>query len=165
MEMDFGTAIVGAIAILLCALPFIMMNRTRSKRKKQFLNSLSKIASTKDSKIDHHEVFGTFAIGLDESKNMVFFSRSKNEQFEEQFIDLHEIESCQVINTNRTFRSSDGVQKVIDRLELNLTPIVKTKPEIKLEFFNADVSLQLYDELLSIELWARRIGERLKNKM
>ncbi|MFZ6052588.1 hypothetical protein [Halocola ammonii] len=162
--MDFGTAIVGAIAILLCALPFAMMNRSKSQKKKQFLASLSKIASSKSCKVDQHEIFGTFAIGLDESRNMVFFSRAKNNQYEEQLIDLHEIGSCRVINTTRTFRNSEGVQKVIDRLELSLTPLIQSQPEIKLEFFNADVSLQLYDELLSIEQWASKIGERLKNK-
>ena len=39
--------------------------------------------------------------------------------------------------------------------------MLKNKSEIKLEFFNADLNLQLYDELKAIENWSKMIKDRL----
>jgi len=164
MEMDLGSAIIGAVAIIICALPFVMMSRSRKKREKAFLQSLSKIATQNNCQINQHEIFGNFAIGIDETKNFVFFFRQVKDNEIEQLVDLSEIQSCKVINTSRNFKNKDGNQKVIDKLELSFTPTAKNKPEIKMEFFNADVNIQLYGELQSIEKWSKLINDRLKHK-
>ncbi len=61
-------------------------------------------------------------------------------------------------------KSKDGNQKMIDRLELCFISKAKDKPEIKLEFFNADVHPQLYGELQTVEKWSKLINGRLKPK-
>lgn len=164
MEMDLGTAIIGAISIILCALPFVMIRRSRKKREKVFLQSLSEIASKNNSQITQNEIFGSFAIGIDEIKNFVFSYRSVDDNVSEQIIDLGEIQSCKVINTSKTFTNNDASQKVIGRLELSFIPTAKNKPEIRLEFFNTDVNPQLNGELQSIEKWAKHINELLNHK-
>lgn len=60
--------------------------------------------------------------------------------------------------TRLTKRSKTG------KLELSFLPIANDKPEIKLEFFHIDVSVQLYGELQSIEKWSKIINDRLNHK-
>jgi len=163
MEMDLGSAIIGAIVIVISALPVILMNRSIKKRKKVLLQSIKEMATQNNCHINQHEIFGSFAIGIDDSKNFVFFYRQTKEKEIKQFVDLGEVQSCKVINTSRTLKRKEGNQKVIDKLELSFIPAMN-KPEIKLEFFNADVNAQLYGELQSIEKWSKLINDRLKNK-
>ena len=161
MEIDLGSAIVGAGTIVICAVPVIMMNRSIKKREKKFLQSLSEIATRNNCRINRHEIFGSFAIGIDESKNFVFFSRRTKDKEIDHTVNLGEIQKCQVINTSRTIKNKDVNQKVIDRLELSFSPFAKNKPEFKLEFFNADDSARLHGELQSIEKWSKLINDRL----
>lgn len=163
MEMDLGSAIIGAVAIIICALPFVMMSRSKKKREKIFLQSLSEIATKNNCQITQHEIFGSFAIGLDESKSFVFFYKKMPGKEEEQSIDLGEIQNCKVINTSRTINNKEGNQKVIDKLELSFSPAAKNKPGIKLEFFRSDVSVHLDGELQSIEKWSKLINDLLRS--
>lgn len=161
MEMDLGSVIIGAIAIIICALPFAMMSIGRKKSEKIFLKSLSEMATRNNCRLSQHDLLGIFAIGIDETKGFVFFYRQTKDSEIEQIVDLSEIQSCKVINKSRSFKNKAGNQKVIERLELSFIPIVKTKPEIKMEFFNADVGVQLNGELQSIDKWSKLINDRL----
>ena len=162
--MDLGSAIIGAIVIIICALPFVMMSRNSKKREKKNLQSLSEIATQNNCQIDQHEIFGSSAIGIDETKNFVFFYKLTKDKGIEQSVDLSEVQNCKVINTSRTLNNKGGNRKVIDKLELSFLPIVQNRSEIKLEFFNSDDNLQLLGELQSIEKWSKLINDRLNHK-
>ena len=157
MELDLGTVIIGIFGTFLCILPFILIARSRKNRAKQLLKSLTKIANEHQCQINQKETFGNFAIGLDELKNAVFFYRESKDKIDEQYLELADFQNCKVINTNRTFKNNGSLQKVIDKLELDFIPKTKEKQDVKLEFFNADVSLQLYEELHGVEKWSKII--------
>lgn len=164
MKMDLGSALMGAIAIIICVLLYILLNRNKKKREKLFLQPLLKMAAQNNCQIHKHEIFGNFAIGMDETKNFVFFHKLANDEVIEQSVDLGEIQSCKVINTSRMLKSRDGgSQKVIDRLQLSFIPLTKTKPGIKMEFFNSEVSIRLNGELQLIEKWSKLINDHLNH--
>lgn len=160
--MDLNSAIAGAIMIAICILPFISMSRSRKKRDKQMLQSLTEIAKQHYCQISQHEFCGNFVIGIDEIKNSIFFHKHLKNNIIEQFIDLTNIKNCKVINLGRSIKTEEGIQKVIDKLELAFIPTSKDKSEITLEFFNSDVTTQLYGELPTIEKWSKLINDRLK---
>ncbi len=161
--MSLSSAIMGAIAIVICVLPFIMLSNSKKKRENKFLESLSKMAAQNKGQIDKHEIVGGFGIGIDKAKNFVYFHRLTQDKVVEQTVDLDEIQSSKVINRSRTIRNKDGNQRVIDRLELSFIPTTKSKPEIKLEFFNSEETMRLHGELQSIEKWSNLINDRLKH--
>jgi hypothetical protein len=160
--MDLNSAMAGAIMIAICILPFISMSRGRKKRDKQMLQSLTEIAKQHNCQISQHEFCGDFVIGIDEIKNSVFFHKHLRDKTIEQFIDLASIKNCKIININRAIKNHEGTHKVIDKLELVFIPASKNKSEITLEFFNSDVTTQLYGELPTIEKWSKLINDRLK---
>lgn len=156
--MDIGITITGAILIAICILPFVLMGRNSRKQEKLLFQSLSNIAAKQNCKITQHEYCEEYIIGIDESSNyLFFFKRVKDKEISEQ-INLTEIQSCKIVNTSR----SNGNEKIIEKLELSLLPSTKNKENIILELYNYDERMQLGDDFLLIERWAKKINELLK---
>lgn len=164
MEMELGSAIVGAVSIAVVALPVVLMSRNRRKKGKHFNGLLTQLAAQHDCKIDQQEIAGNFAIGLDATKNFVFFCKETEETVDKQVVDLGKIRKCEVLKTSRIVKVKEENQRVIDRIELDFIPGAKGTPETKLEFFNADLFPQLSGELQSAEKWSQLINGRLKRK-
>lgn len=164
MELELGSAIVGAVSLAVVALPVVLMSRSRRKKGKHFKDLLSELAAQHGCQIDQYEIAGIYAIGLDETRNFVFYCAEKQEKMEEQYVDLGKIQRCTVVSTGSMLKGKDGNHKVIDKLELSFLPIAKDKPEVKLEFFNADINPQLYGELQTVEKWSNLLNVRLKGK-
>lgn len=161
MKLDLGTAIIGGITMLVIVVPIYMMMRERKKKEKLILRSLLEIATQKKCTIDHHEILGTNAIGIDENNQMVFFYRQTEDQIIEQFVDLKAVEDCKVVTTHRTISNKGVKEKLLERLDLRFVPSVQGESEIKFEFFNADDNVQLNGELQSAEKWSQLIHDRL----
>lgn len=162
--MELGSALIGAIFLLLCMLPFVMMSRSRKRREKMMLQSLSKIALDNNCQTSEHELFAHLAIGLDHTRPAVMFYRKIKENTSEQFVDLREIQSCKVFNTSRTVKTPSGERNVVDKLELGLIPIEKNKKEVRLKFFDSEENSQLFGELQSIQKWSKQLGELINSR-
>ena len=134
MELDAGSALIGAIAVAICALPFFFMSLNKKKRERGRLQALTQLAAQKNGQLSQHELSPNYAIGMDQAHGMVFFRREFNEAVEEQAVDLAQVKSCKVVKSTRTL---DRNQRVIDKLALALSPVVKENPEINLEFFSS----------------------------
>ena len=162
LKMDSGTLIVGAIMIVICILPFILINNSIKKQKKQLLQSLSGLATQQNCKITQHELGSNLAIGMDENADFLFFFRRVKDKEIVQHIDLKDIQNCKVLNTSRTVRNSKENYQVTDKLELCVTPKAKSRPDILLEFYNSDENSQLDGELQLIEKWTKIINDKVK---
>jgi len=165
--MDLGIIPIMVIILAICILPFIFMSRSRKKREKKFLQSLSKIAEKHNCNITQHEFCGDFIIGLDEIANAVFFFKQVNNKETAKYINLTKIQSCTMINTSKTIKTKNSSYKEIDKLEFNFLPTAKYKPNILLEFYNYDESLPLSGQLELMEKWLKIINDKLvlqKNK-
>ena len=162
--MDPVSIIIGIFFLALFIVPFIIMSRKGKKSEKQLLQTLAGIAEQHKCQLSQHEISGDFGIGLDEMKNFVFFCTNTTGQEIRQAIDLTGIQHCRLIKASRTINGKEGKHEVIERLELGFVPIAKDRPEIRLEFFNAEAGRQLNGELQSIEKWLTRINARVKIK-
>ena len=158
--MDIGITITGAILIAICILPFVLIGRNSRKQEKLLFQSLSNIAAKHNCKITQHECCEEYIIGLDETSNFLFFfKRVKDKEISKQ-INLSEIQNCKIINTSR----SNGNEKIIDKLELSFSSSTKKEANIILELYNSDDRIQLGDDFLLIERWAKKINELLNLK-
>jgi hypothetical protein len=155
--MDIGITITGAILIAICMLPFVLIGRNRRKQEKLLFQSLSNIAAKQNCKITVHECCEEYIIGLDETSNFLFFFKKIKDKEISKQINLAEIQNCKTINTSR----SNGNEKIIDKLELSLIANTKKTPDILLELYNSDDRMQLGDDFLLIERWAKKLNERL----
>ncbi len=160
MEMDFGSAIVGTISVIIFILPIILMNRNKKNKTKLLLGELQNIASQYQSEIDQYETFNSFAIGIDSYHKLAYFYKDGKMQSRKYHIDLTKIRECKPEVISRTIKDGKRINKVIDSVALQLIPVSESKP-IQLEFYNADEGLQLNGELKAIEKWSKVINQQL----
>ncbi len=160
--MDFGTFITGAIIIVICVVPFILLGRSGRKRKKQLLQTLRSLAEKRRGKLAQHDFWADSAIGLDEQANFLYFIRGGNGQDQIQEIDLANIRQCKAVNISRTADKKHGNFKVVEQLELCLTPSEKSASDITLEFYHYGADLQINWDVQLLEKWATLVNDRLK---
>lgn len=161
--MDSGTIIITLIFIAVVTAPFILTGYNKNKKKKGLLGQLEEMAGKEDCNISYHEFCCNFVIGLDETKNHLFFyKKAENQEFAKS-INLQNYNSCKMYNSNRTVGEKKEKYYVVDRLELIFYPAGKETPEVSIEFYNDDYDrLTLSGELQLAEKWEKLLNERLK---
>ena len=160
--MDIGTAIIGAISIAIFASPFAITGLGRKKKEKKLMQALSNLAKQHNGTIHQHDFSGEFVIGIDETANYIYFFKNMKDKEVAHAINLASIQNCKVINKSSTINNKGHNYKVTELLELSLAALDKSKPDILLEFYNADENYQINDELQLIEKWSKIINDRLK---
>ncbi len=158
--MDLGTAIIGAFFISLVFLPIVLMVLNGKKKEKKMLQLLHSAAHQQNGHVSKHELFGDFAIGIDDSMNLVFYVKQSGNTVLVESVNLAEIQSCKVLNSSKFY----GEYKTVEQLDLCLTGNAKNRIEIKLPFFAAGSNNQIREELKSIENWSRTINDQLKKQ-
>lgn len=154
IAMEMGTIITGAIVILLCILPFVLLGSGRRKRQKQLQQTLQAQAAQQGGKITRHDCLRDAAIGIDDEARTLFYVKNETTQH----IRLQEFKTCRVINNTRTVDNN----RVVEQLALALTPTGNGRPDIQLEFYNAETDIQLNGELQLLEKWAQIVGAAIK---
>lgn len=163
MEMDWGTAVVGIVALILCSLPFILDRRSRTKKAKLVLGSLQGIAKQHSCNVDQYEACGHAALGLDERKKALFFFSHAGEQHTTRYVDLAEVRACQAVKATRTVKGPNAAV-IMERVELALLPKDTGKAETRLELYREGSSSYLNGEVQFVDKWAKLINDRLKGK-
>ncbi len=160
--MELGTAITAGIMMLICAIPFILIHRSRKKKEKKLLSLISQIAEKSNSTISTFETWQNSIIGLDDQKNLLFYGRMNNNEVNiQRQVDLNQIKSC-VINTNyRIVKPHEVNQRIIDKIELSLASKEAKKSIHKITFFDSDDDLQLSGEVQLSQKWERLISNQL----
>lgn len=148
--MELGTALVGLISIALCAIPFVLIQRNRGKNDKIQLKELTDFAMVNGCKLDQYQLGNTYAIGLNEDGQYLFFIQRKlNEKIH---IDLSGIAETKI---QRSF-GKEGINSLV----LHLIHRDIRKENTSLVFFRADLSYQISDELESIDQWSKVIKSK-----
>lgn len=159
MDIDLGTAIIGAVLIFICILPFAIMYYKRVKNENKMLQALKEFAEQNKSKIDEHECCGDFIIGFDKDKKQVLFFKQIKERTLSQLVELSAVKNCSVQQKGR----AAGAIGVTKQVELSFSPKDKNKAEIKLPLYEEEVNAQLSGELQLADKWSKTINTLLKN--
>ena len=162
--MDTGSAIIAAVVVIICTMPFIVMHYNMVKKDNKMLRLLKEMAERQKCKIIQSEFCGDFVIGLDEGGHFVFFVKQKQDKVISAFVDLSEIQTCQPIKNTRLVKTNGGTSVIIERMELCFIPIKKNKAEAKFEIYDEDLNIQLSGELQLLDKWSEQINDLLKNK-
>lgn len=156
--MDWGTALVGGILILVCILPFVLMNIAGKKKKRQFLQLLFDLAAKNNCKISQHDHWSETAIGLDETAGVLFFIKKVKEDVISRQVDLAGVQKCRVINAHNPASGKGGSALVIEKIELAFAYLDKGRAETTLEFYNDETDSFLSGELQQAEKWSKIVN-------
>ncbi|WP_347174039.1 hypothetical protein [Polaribacter uvawellassae] len=163
--MNLGNTLVGVILAIICITPFVILNQQSRKKKKNRLKLLHLNAQNIECKIDTHEFCGDYLIGIDTKNGVLFFNKEINKAIVEDCIKLSDFKECTICTHYQTVKDKNQHFKEIDQLFLSFIPLVKSKSEIKLTFFDADVNMMLSGELESIKKWLTIINNQLALKV
>lgn len=164
MKIDWGTAIVGLVATLAFVAPFVTMYRKRVKKEKRMYNNLKTNAIQQNSSLSAHEFCSDFVIGIDENKEKVFFFKLKKEEEINQFVDLSEIQKCELIKKGRDLKNPSSSMYSTQKVSLYFYSKDKKNPNTEFELFHEETNLQLSGELQLGEKWCNKINMHLKTK-
>lgn len=160
--MDKGSAIMGAVLIILIVIPFIIYSQNARRKKAQLLKQLKALASANNGQVTRFDYSGRILIGMDEGKKMVFFQKKTNDQILEQVVALAGIQEVKVFNGGKVINNQNAEVRISDKLELGFLPGDPNQGIIKLEFFNVKDNFQLHTELETVEKWAVLLNQMIK---
>src|SRR5690625_4582341 len=127
MNSNISSALfVSTIVILLC-LPIFLLNRDKRNDRRKNFKILSELASSNGGKIDKHEIFNHFAIGIDKDKKCLYYCKIGENAGENQIIDMTQFKNSRIVRRTSTNRSDDGTEQMIDHLSLGLIQISKKR--------------------------------------
>lgn len=160
--MDLGSSIIGAIAVAMCTVPFVIMYFKRRNKQDKKLQMLKQLAQEQSCTISQFEFCGDFLIGMDVNRNFVFFLKQKKEETITRFIDLSDVEVCQAVKKTRIIDVNEKKETLIDRVELQFLPRAKNNMEISLELYDDHVNNQLDGEIQFGDKWSKQINDTLQ---
>ena len=158
--MELGIAAIGIASVAICAMPFVVTSRSRKLKEKKMKASLNDVANKHNCTISEHEIFGHYAIGVDQEKKFVFFISKSGEDLNQQYVDLSTIKTCEIANIGKSYARKE---KITERLLLNLFPKNNNEPDTVFEFYDVEVNFQLSGEFQSIQKWNSVIKNLLKS--
>lgn len=164
MEMDWATAMIGAVAILICVVPIVMINYKRVQREKGMLKIITELAEREQCKISKFEYCGDFILGMDEGKRTLFFHKSKTDLPSAESISLGEMKVCQITRkASMNAENSNGLG-LINQIYLSFIPKDGKSPEVNLELYDVKKNIQLSGELQFAEKYVKTLNNLMKNK-
>ncbi|MEP4532979.1 MAG: hypothetical protein ABJ004_07830 [Cyclobacteriaceae bacterium] len=160
--MEFGTTILGLVAIALCIIPFVVMHKSRKKREQDLIDGLKAVADSYSSDVTTYDCGMEFSIGISWARNYIFYYKKTDQEVFELCVPLTAIRKCQVNNVKRSIKTQAGSQTVIDKLELTFLPKDTSISPSRFEFFNSNEHFQMNGELLLIRKWEGIVNKALR---
>ena len=158
--MELSSILTGIVVLSVLALLIWVNNFRQNQKKKKLLDNLNQQAALRNITISENDILNNNYIGIDKESNKVFFA-NVNKNIETS-IDLQSISKC-VMNENvRNVNTSNGTQKVIDKIELSFILRDTNKVATNLEFYNTENGdYQLSGEHQFLEKWTQIINKQI----
>ncbi|MFM6925881.1 MAG: hypothetical protein ACKOU7_10310 [Ferruginibacter sp.] len=162
MTLDTGTILTAVFFLLLCIIPFILLNISHRKRVKQNLQLLNREAGKYQVSVNTFNTWGNTSIGMDENANVIFFTKKTADGDTAQLVALTETEKCRIANIKRTESDGDHHYSLTEKLELVFESRDKKKAETALAFFDIEHDGgMLTGELQMAEKWCNIINHKI----
>lgn len=162
MTLDTGTILTAIFFLLLCTVPFILMNISHRKKVKQNLQLLNKEAGKYKLTVTAFNTWGNTSIGMDERANVVFFTKKTADGDTTQQVALAEADKCRIANIKRTESDGDHHYSLTEKLDLVFETRDKKKTGTALSFFDIQHDGgMLTGELQMAEKWCTIINTKI----
>lgn len=159
--MEFSSAIIGVVCIILFFLPIYLLNRTAAQKQKKRLSALLTFSEKNNLKLSVTDAWNDCAIGIDQGLKQVAYVKNAEDDHQEFLIDLKDISRCSINNASREIKTSGKTQRIIEKLELQFIPKKSDNPLVALEFYDGRKQFQLSGELQLIEKWVALLRQSI----
>lgn len=161
--MDITSTIIGISLFLLFVIPIVLLNRRGKKTVQLFKKKLFSQAEKESCTINEFEIWNNAAIGIDTESSKIFFLKKVAYKDENEKIDLKEVSSCQLINTNQNFNTKDGQQTIVEKLELVFSFKEQQKDQKSFVLYDRDLdNINLNGEVQIAQKWLGILTKELE---
>lgn len=121
-----------------------------------------KLGEQKGLNLTLHDVWRkSYAIGLDEGKNKLFYLRKNGSSDDTLTLDLTRASRARVSRAEKSIKTPSGKSTYVSRIDLVIASSSERDGESrKIEFFRGDDGKTLMDEITLAEKWSRTINSR-----
>lgn len=161
MTHQFENITTALIIVIIGLIPVVIMYKNKLQKERRNKERLNTILMPFEGRVNEFDSFRYYAIGIDYKNGLVSYTNYSSLQRVETGFKLKDIKQCNVRNITRQYTQNAISTKVIDRLELILTPIDQESNTIVLEFYDSKTSSQPINELKLIEKWEDIIKRHL----
>ncbi|WP_438711505.1 hypothetical protein ACSTS3_01960 [Aquimarina muelleri] len=158
--METGMIVILIILIVICTLPFILINGSTKKKEKQLKKALE-ISITEDNGILTDYVINyNFALGLDSNAKQIYYYKKTLEAEYLQKINLKNIATCEIKKDTKQIRNGKLNYERIQSIALVFT-FKKNNLIDQFKVYDYDDSPQLSGELALADTWKKKVIDLL----
>lgn len=157
--MDLPNLIIGLVVLLLCAAPFILMNRHSKNKKQKLIQTLNQLAASSGNSITEFDVFNDAIIGIDQNNKTLFFVKKLEELNVEEKISLKDYQKSEVKKKMSNHHGPSSNMQIIKKIHLHFQPKSSENREVNLEFYDENTQFQLNGELQLAEKWVVKCNQ------
>ncbi len=162
--MNSGTIIVTLVFFAVILIPLGLLSYNKKRKKDKFLKQFMQSAESEGFSLTKSEVCCNMAIGVDEAKKHMIFSKQNDDEIASENYDLTQFKSCELLKYNRNTGDKSSGLNIIYKIELALISPQKNNPSVKIELFNAEMeNSTLTNELKFGEKWETILNDILKS--
>lgn len=152
--MDTGTITFIIVMVLCIAIPIVIYDAKKNKKKNQSHRRLLDLAEKNSSTITEYDRWNNSEIGVDKESGILFFISTIEGKDVDNVINLAEIQKCKYVNSSRTINNKESYQVVVDKLALVFEYRDKSNHETTVEFYNSNYdSVVLNGEIQMTQKW------------
>lgn len=161
MTLDTGTILTAVFFVLLCTIPFILMNISHRKKVKQNLYILNREAAKYNLNLTRFNTWGNTSIGMDAQAGAVLFTKKTADGEITQQVILGNTAKCRVADIKRTQSDGDHHYSITERLDLVFE--TRDKKETAFSFFDIQHDGgMLTGELQMAEKWCTQVNSFIR---
>ncbi len=159
--MELSSTVIGIVCIILFFVPIYFLSRSGASKRKQRLSALLALSEKNGLRLSAKEAWNDYTIGIDDASRRMVFIKNTEEDHQEVLIDLKDIARCNVNNVSREVKTGGGIQRIIERIELQFFHKKAELPPVSVEFYDGKKQMQLSGELQLAEKWAALVKKAL----
>lgn len=162
--MDQETAVMTAIIIALCALPFIYVYFKQKAAEKGLLSKIKSLASAQGGTITTSSCEAGIAVGIDNNTRQLYFCTSADLGNRCIQLYLDNYSACMPYKVTSIRGRGADKNEVIEKLGLALQPRDTSKADTILPIYDANESAHLGSHIQLMEKWVAMVQANMKMK-
>ncbi len=162
--MDQDTAVMTAIIIALCTLPFAFIYFKQKAAEKGLLSKIKGLAAAHGGSIHISRCEAGMAIGIDTKAGQLYFCTAAELGGRCTQLSLDDYSQCRPYKLTSTRGRGADRHEVIEKLGLALQPRLKAQSDTLLLIYDADEISHLGSHIEIMETWTALVQAHLKTK-
>lgn len=162
--MKISLVLIDIVLIISIALPYYWFIKLGLKQAKENNNKFQTLLSMNNLSLGVQEIWSNTLIGIDPVKNSLIFIKLVNPDNVFKIIDLSTVKNCELKEVVKHINSGSSREKILDRLDIELTIFGSEETKILLTFYDLKDIYKEEFETLRGEKWIKLINHYIHNQ-